>query len=54
MVNLDKPVIVRYKGEKIFKGKLPRTIGNMARTLDERGDLRYMFPAMVEVELQKR
>ncbi len=53
MVDLDKPVTVRYKGEKVFKGKLNRTIGNMARTLDERDDLRYMFPAMVEVELQK-
>ena len=52
MVDLDKPVTVRYKGEKVFKGKLPRTIGNMARTLDKRGDLRYMFPAMVEVELK--
>ena len=53
MVDLDKPVTVRYKGEKVFKGKLNRTIGNMALTLNQRGDLRYMFPAMVEVELQK-
>lgn len=53
MVDLDKPVTVRYKGEKVFKGKLNRTIGNMARTLNQRGDLRYMFPAMVEVELPK-
>ena len=51
MVDLDKPVVVNYKGKKVFKGKLPRTVGNMARTLDERDDLRYMFPAMVEVEL---
>ena len=54
MVDLDKPVTVRYKGEKIFKGKLNRTIGNMSRTLEERGDLRYMFPAMVEVELSQK
>lgn len=51
MVDLNKPVVVNYKGKKVFKGKLPRTVGNMARTLAERGDLRYMFPAMVEVEL---
>ena len=51
MVNLDKPVTILYKGKKLFKGKLPRTIANLARTLDDRGDLRYMFPAMVEVEL---
>lgn len=54
MVDLNKPVVVNYKGKKVFKGKLSRTIANMARTLDERGDLRYMFPAMVEVELHKR
>ena len=54
MVDLNKPVVVNYKGKKVFKGKLNRTIANMARTLDERDDLRYMFPAMVEVELHKR
>ena len=53
MVDLNKPVVVNYKGKKVFKGKLNRTIANMARTLDERDDLRYMFPAMVEVELPK-
>ena len=53
MVDLNKPVVVNYKGKKVFKGKLPRTIANMARTLAERGDLRYMFPALVEVELPK-
>lgn len=53
MVDLNKPVVVNYKGKKVFKGKLSRTIGNMARTLNQRGDLRYMFPAMVEVELPK-
>jgi predicted esterase len=53
MVDLNKPVVVNYKGKKVFKGKLSRTIANMARTLDERDDLRYMFPAMVKVELPK-
>lgn len=53
MVDLNKPVVVNYKGKKVFKGKLSRTIANMARTLDKRDDLRYMFPAMVEVELPK-
>lgn len=53
MVDLNKPVVVNYKGKKVFKGKLSRTIANMARTLNERDDLRYMFPAMVEIELPK-
>ena len=53
MVDLNKPVVVNYKGKKVFKGKLPRTIANMARTLAERGDLRYCFPAKVEVKISK-
>lgn len=51
MVDLNRPIIVRYKGEKIFKGKLIRTIGNMQRSLARSGDLRYAYPAVVEVEI---
>lgn len=53
MCNLDKPVEVRYKGEQLFKGRLRRTRAMMQQTLSERGDLRYMFPTAVEVELPK-
>lgn len=53
MCNLDKPVEVRYKGELLFKGRLRRTRAMMQQTLSARGDLRYMFPTAVEVELPK-
>lgn len=49
MVNLDKPVIVKSGGKELFRGKLKRTKRNLQRTLNERGDCRYMFPASVRV-----
>ena len=52
MMNLDKPITVRYKGKKIFKGKVTRTFSTMSKTLAARGDLRYIFPAKLEIKLQ--
>lgn len=51
MCNLDKPVTVRYKGRKIYKGRVARTEKTMSNTLFASGDLRYMFPAAVEVKI---
>lgn len=51
MVNLDKPITIRHNGKTLFKGKLPRTLTNLQTTLAERGDLRYMFPAQVTLQL---
>lgn len=51
MCNLDKPIVVNYRGKRIFRGKLPRTIENLKSTLEQRGDLRYIFPSKVEVEI---
>ena len=52
MMNLDKPIKVCYKGKKIFKGKAVRTSATMSQTLATRGDLRYIFPAKLEIKLQ--
>ena len=52
MMNLDKPITVRYKGNKIFKGKAVRTSATMSQTLTARGDVRYIFPAKLEIELE--
>ena len=52
MMNLNKPITVRYNGKKIFKGKVVRTVANLSQTLSERGDLRYMFPAKIDIELK--
>lgn len=51
MCNLDKPVEIRYQGKRLFKGKLKRTEENLRQTITTRGDLRYIFPAAVEVVL---
>jgi hypothetical protein len=38
-------------GKTCFKGKLPRTVENMKNSLEQRGDIRYLFPAQVTVQL---
>lgn len=53
MMDLDQPVTVNYRGKTVFKGKVDRTIGTLYRTLQERGDLKYMFPAIVEVDCEQ-
>ena len=51
LVNLDKPVKI-ISGEKVlFEGILKRTPQNMLSTLNARGDLSYIFPALIEVKL---
>lgn len=51
MVDLDKPITIRMNGKTCFKGKLPRTVENMKNSLEQRGDIRYLFPAQVTVQL---
>lgn len=53
MFNLDRPIEVRYQGKRIFKGRVPRTSETLQQTLVERGDLRYCFPAKVDVKIAK-
>ena len=53
MVNLNKPLTIRYKGDTLFRGKLQRTAANLKATLAQRNDLRYMFPAQVTIQLQR-
>ena len=54
MFNLNRSVEVRYQGKRIFKGRVPRTSENLQQTLTERGDLRYCFPASVEVKIPSK
>jgi hypothetical protein len=51
MVDLDKKVIIRYKGKKVKSKKLKRTIANMHRSLNSRNDRSYAFPAYIQIEL---
>jgi poly(3-hydroxybutyrate) depolymerase len=49
LVDLSQPVTVVWNGAKRFEGVLPRTIGTVAKTLDERGDPNLTFTAELEI-----
>lgn len=51
MFNLDKKVTIFYKGKKIKRVKTNRNIANIFRTMHTRNDLRYSFPAIIDIEL---
>ena len=51
LVNLDKPVKVVSGDKVLFEGMVKRTPQNMLSTLNARGDVSYIFPAVVEVKL---
>ena len=51
MVNLDQPVEITAGEKKLFQGPAARTIGTLARTLKERGDLDLTFSSEVKVKL---
>lgn len=51
MMNLDNPVVVLYKGKKIYNGKVKRTEKNIIQNLLLRQDERYAFPAEIELSL---
>jgi len=52
MVDLDRPVTVYYKGKKVLKKKLKRTLATLQATIRERGDYRYMFPVEINFVLK--
>lgn len=52
MVDLDRPVTVYYKGKKIFRKKLKRSLATLQSTINERGDYRYMFPVEIKIVLK--
>lgn len=49
MVNLDKKIIVNYKGKKIFKGKVKRQASVIQRTASQRKDSDYIFSAQLKI-----
>ncbi|MSR31015.1 MAG: alpha/beta hydrolase [Gemmataceae bacterium] len=51
MADLDKEITVACKGKELFRGKAPRTVSNMVKTLAGRGDPRLVFEAEIAVEL---
>jgi poly(3-hydroxybutyrate) depolymerase len=51
MLDLDRPVKVELQGKQLSLAVAPRTIANLARTLDERNDPSMLFPSEVSLEL---
>lgn len=41
----------KYKGRKVFKGKLKPSADTARKTLSQRGDPSYMFDAVINVKL---
>ena len=52
MLDLDKKVVVRYKGKKLFNKKVQRTIAALRKSLAKRNDRSYAFPVILEVEMK--
>ena len=50
--DLEKPVAVTFKNQKLFDGKVDRTIGTLAKTLAAKGDPKLMFDAEVSVAVK--
>ena len=51
VVDLDRPVQVRFKGRVLFDGLAPRTLATLVRTLDGYGDRHLLFDAEVDVKI---
>ena len=51
MMDLDKPVRVVFGGKVLFEGTVTRSPAVMRQNLRERGDLSYIFPVRVDVNL---
>ena len=49
IVNLDRPVTVKWGKHTVFKGRVLRTEENMRATIAKRGAPAYCFPSVVTV-----
>ncbi len=50
MLNLDEEVVINFGRQTLFRGRLPRTIGLLAKTT-QRGDPKLVFSAEIQVDL---
>ena len=49
-VNLDSPITVTLNGKPVFSGQAKRTIGSIAKSLAERGDLKSVTHSEVSIK----
>ncbi|MCD6394580.1 MAG: polyhydroxyalkanoate depolymerase, partial [Planctomycetes bacterium] len=54
MLNLDEVVTVTSQGKELYKGRMQRSIGTLAKTLAERGDPAAIFSGEIVVTLTKK
>jgi len=54
MLNLDEDVTVASQGKELYKGRIGRSIGTMAKTLAERGDPASVFSGEIVVALKEK
>lgn len=50
MLNLDKPITIKYKNKKIYQGVFNRNILNIQQTLAKKGDLNFAFSSSVSIK----
>ena len=54
LVDLDKAITIKYGKRLLFRGRVRRKESTMRQTLFQRNDWAYMFPAMVEVNIESK
>lgn len=54
MMDLNKPIDVRYEGKRIFRGKIKRTLGTLQQTITNRNDPGLVFPTEIEIRKTAR
>lgn len=54
LVDLDKAITIKYGKRLLFRGRVRRKESTMRQTLTQRNDWAYMFPAMVEVNVEPK
>ena len=54
LLDLDQAVTVVRNGVQVFQGKVQRKVATMMRSLAERGDPSYVFPAVVTISEKTR
>ncbi len=52
MIDYAKPVVVRYHGKELFRGKVKRTVGDIYTSWQERKDPCYAFSTRLTVRLK--
>lgn len=53
MIDYTKPVVIRYRGKEIFRGKVKRTIASIYESFSSRYDDRYAFSTVLDIKLNK-